>query len=64
MSEDGWIPREQPRGEELRSYIPGLREDKRESNPPTFFFNFELLLKEFGNDVDVLNRISQLYPKL
>lgn len=62
MSEDGWIPREQPRGDELRSYIPGLSEDKRESNPPTFFFNFELLMGL--DDPQIFERIKSLYPKI
>jgi mannosyl-oligosaccharide glucosidase len=64
MSTDGWIPREQPRGDELRSYIPGLKENKLESNPPTFFFNFELLMQNFPNDAELMSRISVLYPKL
>lgn len=43
MTNEGWIPREQPRGEELRSYFPvnddKLYQNKRETNPPTFMFN-------------------------
>ena len=38
VSENGWIPREQPRGPELKSYIPGLKQDNREANPPTLMF--------------------------
>jgi hypothetical protein len=53
MDENGWIPREQPRGEELRSYIPGLLEDSRETNPPTLFYNFELLMNNFASDTNI-----------
>ncbi|CAD8045852.1 unnamed protein product [Paramecium primaurelia] len=61
MSIDGWIPREQPRSEELRSYIPWLKEDPRESNPPTFFFNFEYLI---DNHPQYKERIGRIYLKL
>lgn len=44
MNEDGWIPREQPRGAELRSYIPWLAENHNEANPPTLIFSLMYLL--------------------
>lgn len=49
VSQDGWIPREQARGEEVYSFIPWLQEDNREANPPTFMFDFLYLMKE-GNE--------------
>jgi hypothetical protein len=46
---------------ELRSYIPGLQEDKRESNPPTFFFDFEFIVLNYPHMHDAIRGI---YPKL
>jgi len=39
-------------------------EDSRETNPPTLFFNLELLMDNYASDSTIQNRISQLYPKL
>lgn len=39
ISPQGWIPREQPRGPELRSYMDfTLTENPLEANPPTFMW--------------------------
>lgn len=60
VSQDGWIPREQPRGEEVYSFIPWLKEDNREANPPTFMFDFIYLMKN-GN-AEITQRIQDLFP--
>jgi mannosyl-oligosaccharide glucosidase len=64
MSPDGWIPREQPRGPELRSFIPGLKEDKQETNPPTLLWNFLYLHKIAQVNSTVYKGIGHLWPQL
>jgi len=43
ISVKGWIPREQHRGDELRSYIPWLVENENEANPPTLMYGLAYL---------------------
>ena len=44
MSVDGWIPGEQTRGEELRSYKSWHKADKRQTTPPIMLWNIEQLI--------------------
>ncbi|EAS06289.1 mannosyl-oligosaccharide glucosidase (macronuclear) [Tetrahymena thermophila SB210] len=60
ISSSGWIPREQPRGPEDRSYIPGLYEDNKDGNPPSFLFNLLYIQKQEGQE----EYIQKLIPKI
>lgn len=61
-AETGWIPREQARGPELRSFIEWLKEDNREANPPTFLMNL-LYLNKNNKDL-LLEKFTQQNWKL
>ena len=60
MSSSGWIPREQPRGPELRSYIPGLKENPKEANPPTFMWEFSYLMSQSAYEGTVKSWLPQI----
>lgn len=48
MDENGWIPREQVRGEEIKEMVPKefVSQDAFEANPPTYLMPILQILKE------------------